>query len=73
VVAGVGCRLVEDIGRRPPELHPLAPEPDIRDARDVLFPVAKVVREEERQPADRVEPRPALFVPLVNHTLDTGE
>jgi hypothetical protein len=61
VIAGVGRRLVEDIRRRPPELHPLTPEPDIRDARDVLFPDAEVVREEERQPADRVEPRPALY------------
>lgn len=60
VIARVGRRLVEDIRRRPAQLHPLALEAHVRDARDVLFAVPEVVREEEGQPADGVEACSAL-------------
>lgn len=60
VITGVRCRLVDDVCGRPTELHPLPLEAEIRDPRDVLLAVPKVVREEERQPADGVEARPAL-------------
>ena len=57
VVAGLRGRLVEDVGRRAAQLHPLAAEPEVADARDVLVAVAKVVREEEGQAARLAEAR----------------
>ncbi|ROW03671.1 hypothetical protein VMCG_05483 [Cytospora schulzeri] len=48
--------LVDDVGRRPAQLHPLAPEAQVADPRDVLVPVPEVVREEEGQPLDLAEP-----------------
>lgn len=50
-------RLIKYILRRPPQRRPLAAEAEVRDARDVLVAVAKVVGEEERQAAHGVEAR----------------
>ena len=47
--------LVQDVGRGSAQLHPLALEADVRDPGDVLVAVAKVVGEEERQPAHLAE------------------
>lgn len=51
--------LINNISRRPSKLRPLALEPNVRDPRDVLVSVAKVVGEEEHQTLDLAEQRPA--------------
>ena len=59
--------LVQDIRRRPAQLHPLAPETNVPQPRDVLIPIAKVVREEQAQP-----PYSAELGPLDGQLLHLG-
>lgn len=45
----------KDVGRGSSKLGPFALEPEVRDPRDVLVTVAKVVREEEGEALDLAE------------------
>lgn len=55
VVPRLGRRLVDDVGGRPAQPRPLAPEADVADARDVLGAVPEVVGQEEAQPLHLAE------------------
>lgn len=52
MITGIRRRLVDDIRRRAPQLHPLALEPQVAHARDLLVAIPKVLRHEQRQPLD---------------------
>lgn len=49
MIARIRRCLIQDIRRRPAQLHPLTLEAQIRQPRDILIAVAKVVGEEQRQ------------------------
>lgn len=59
VIPRLRSSLINNISRRASKLRPLALEPNIRNPRDVLVPVAKVVREEEHETLDLAEQRTA--------------
>lgn len=59
--------LIQDVRRGAPELHPLPSKTHVAQPRDVLVAIAKVVREEERQP-----PYSAELGPLDRELLHLG-
>lgn len=50
MIPGLRSRLIDDIRRRLAQPSPLTLEPNIRDPRDILLPVSKVILKEQRQP-----------------------
>lgn len=58
VITRIRRRLVQNIRRCPPQLHPLALEPHIRHPRLVLVPVTEIILEEQRQALDAPEEAP---------------
>lgn len=67
MITRIRRRLIHDIRRRPPQLHPLPPKPHIPDPRNVLVPIPEVVREEQTQP-----PHSAELCPLDIQLLHLG-
>lgn len=63
----VGAITHEDVGRGPAQLHPLPLEAEVRDPRDVLVAVAKIVREEKGEALDL-----AKLGPLDGEVLNLG-
>lgn len=61
-------RLIENITRRPSQLHPQLPlKPNITESSNIILPIREVIDKKQRHPSNRAKPRP-----LDGNLLDLG-